>query len=130
MVTTGTSILSSATGTTIIPTRPKKPKDKPKAEIGVLLAQRWVLARLRHQTFFTLASLNQSNRFLLDDFNQRPFKKLPGSRLSQFKLLDKPALKPLPKTPYQYTEFKLIRVNIDYHVEFERCYLRSPDERL
>lgn len=113
-------------GTTIIPARPKKPKDKSKAEIGVLLAQRWVLARLRHQTFFTLASLNQSIRFLLDDFNQRPFKKLPGSRLSQFELLDKPALKPLPKTPYQYTEFKLVRVNIDYHVEFERCYYSVP----
>jgi len=113
-------------GTTIIPARPKKPKDKPKAEASVLLAQRWILARLRHQTFFTLASLNQSIRFLLDDLNQRPFKKLPGSRLSQFELLDKPALQPLPKTPYQYTEFKLARVNIDYHVEFEKSYYSVP----
>ncbi len=118
--------MSEHYGTTIIPARPYKPKDKSKAELGVLLAQRWILARLRHQTFFTLASLNQSIRFLLEELNQRPFKQLPGCRLTQFEQLDKPALLPLPKTPYQYTEFKLARVNIDYHIEFEKCFYSVP----
>lgn len=112
--------------TVIIPARPLKPKDKAKAENAVLIVQRWILAKLRHQTFFTLADLNITIRELLDDLNQRPFKKLPGSRLSQFELLDKPALKPLPSESYQYVEFKLARINIDYHFEFDRHYYSVP----
>lgn len=112
--------------TAIIPARPLKPKDKAKAENAVLIVQRWILARLRHQTFFTLADLNRTIRVLLDDLNQKPFKKLPGSRLSQFEALDKPALKPLPARPYEYVEFKLARVNIDYHIEFDKHYYSVP----
>jgi len=112
--------------TAIIPARPLKPKDKAKAENAVLIVQRWILARLRHQTFFTLADLNMTIKVLLDDLNQRPFKKLPGTRLSQFELLDKPVLRPLPSTRYEYIEFKLARVNIDYHFEFDKHYYSVP----
>ncbi|OUR92734.1 transposase [Gammaproteobacteria bacterium 42_54_T18] len=112
--------------TAIIPARPLKPKDKAKAENAVLIVQRWILARLRHQTFFTLADLNITIKILLDDLNQRPFKKLPGSRLSQFELLDKPALRALPDKPYEYIEFKLARINIDYHFEFDKHYYSVP----
>ncbi|WP_435056070.1 Mu transposase domain-containing protein, partial [Zhongshania aquatica] len=77
-------------------------------------------------TFFTLAELNLTIKSLLEDLNQRPFKKLPGCRLSQFEMLDKPALKPLPATRYEYLEFKLARVNIDYHVEFDKHYYSVP----
>ena len=96
--------------TVVIPARPLKPKDKAKAENAVLIVQRWILAKLRHHTFFTLAELNLTIKSLLEDLNQRPFKKLPGSRLSQFHALDQPALKPLPATRYEYLEFKLARV--------------------
>lgn len=112
--------------TAIIPARPYKPKDKAKAENAVLIVQRWILARLRHQTFFTLADLNRTIRVLLDDLNTRKLKKLPGTRLSQFESLDKPALKPLPAESYHYIEFKLARVNIDYHIEFEKHYYSVP----
>ena len=112
--------------TAIIPARPYKPKDKAKAENAVLVVERWIMARLRHMTFFTLAELNQHIRFLLDDLNCRPFKKLPGSRLSQFELLDKPAMRVLPGQSYQFTEFKLARVNIDYHLEYDKHYYSVP----
>ncbi|MFT7561654.1 MAG: transposase [Flavobacteriales bacterium] len=112
--------------TVVIPARPLKPKDKAKAENSVLIVQRWILARLRHQTFFTLAELNRVIAVLLVDLNQRPFKKLPGSRLSQFELLDKPALQPLPSKAYEYIEFKLARVNIDYHIEFDKAFYSVP----
>ena len=85
--------LSAHYQTAIVPARPYKPKDKSKAEVGVQIVERWIMARLRHQTFFTLASLNQAIRFLLDDLNDRAFKKLPGTRRSQFVQLDKPALR-------------------------------------
>lgn len=112
--------------TAIVPARPYKPKDKAKAEVAVQIVERWIMARLRHQTFFTLASLNQVIRFLLDDLNQRPFKKLPGTRLSQFEQLDKPALRPLPTSRYQYAEIKQARVHIDYHIEYDKHYYSVP----
>lgn len=112
--------------TVVTPARPYKPKDKAKVENAVLVVERWIMARLRHMMFFTLAELNQHIRILLKDLNNRPFKKLPGSRQSQFELLDKPAMKPLPAKPYQYTQFKLARVNIDYHIEYDKHYYSVP----
>ena len=87
-------------GTVVLPARVRKPRDKAKVEAGVLLVERWILASLRHHTFFGLAELNREIRRLLDILNHRPFKKLPGSRKKQFESLDRPALKPLPAEPY------------------------------
>ena len=112
--------------TAIIPARPYKPKDKSKAEVGVQIVERWILARLRHQTFFTLTALNLAISELLVDLNNRDFKKLPGTRQSQFEMIDKPALKPLPKSPYQYVEIKAARVHIDYHIEYDKHYYSVP----
>jgi transposase len=112
--------------TAIVPARPYKPKDKAKAEVAVQIVERWIMARLRHQTFFTLASLNQAIRFLLDDLNLRPFKKLPGTRLSQFEQLDRPVLRSLPASRYQYAEIRQARVHIDYHLEYDKHYYSVP----
>lgn len=113
-------------GVAVVPARPYRPKDKAKAEVGVQLVERWILMRLRKQTFFTLASLNQAIRFLLDDLNRRPFKKRPGSRYEQFELLDQPVLKPLPDSPYEYRDIKKARVHLDYHVEYQGHYYSVP----
>lgn len=110
----------------VIPARPYKPKDKSKAEVGVQVVERWIMMRLRKQTFFTLAALNHAIHFLLDDLNRRPFKKRPGSRLSQFEQLDKPALKPLPDSAYQYRDIKKARVHLDYHVEYDQHFYSVP----
>lgn len=118
--------LASYYGTAILPARPYKPKDKAKAEASVLVVERWILARLRHQTFFTLSDLNHTIRHLLDVLNHRPFKKLPGTRQGQFEILDQPALLPLPKDRYEVTEIKQARVNIDYHLEFDQHYYSVP----
>ncbi|WP_111979360.1 IS21 family transposase [Algibacillus agarilyticus] len=112
--------------TTVIPARPYKPKDKAKAEVGVQIVERWIMARLRHETFFSLKQLNQRIAELLDDMNNRKMKKHPGSRTSQFAAIDKPALKPLPQSTYQYTFVKKVRVHIDYHVEVEQHYYSVP----
>lgn len=93
-------------GTAVIPARVRKPRDKAKVEAGVLVVERWILARLRNQTFFSLSELNISIKKLLVQLNERPFKKLPGSRKSFFETLDRSALKPLPSKPYQYAEWK------------------------
>lgn len=100
----------------VIPARPRKPRDKPKAEVGVQIVERWILARLRHQVFFSLAELNHCIRTLVTELNQRPFKKLPGNRREAFERLDSPALRPLPVQPWRYRHIKKAKVNIDYHV--------------
>ena len=118
--------LAAHYGVTVLPARVRKPRDKAKVEAGVLLAQRWILARLRHQRFFSLEELNGAIRPLLADLNRRPFQRLPGSRQSAFETVDRPALKPLPPTRYAFAEWKRTTVGIDYHVELERHYYSVP----
>ena len=113
-------------GTAVLPARVGKPRDKAKAETSVLLVERWILARLRHLTFFSLEELNRAIAELLVRLNERPFRKLPGSRRELYEQLDRPALQPLPAQPYVLATFKNARVNIDYHIELERHYYSVP----
>jgi transposase len=118
--------LANHYGVAVVPARVRKPRDKAKAETGVQIVERWILAALRHQTFFSLSALNTAIAALLERLNQRPFKKLPGSRRTAFETIDRPALRPLPLTPYVYATWKRVRVNIDYHVEVDGHYYSVP----
>ena len=120
--------MASHYDTAIIPARPYKPKDKSKAEVGVQIIERWILARLRHHTFFSLHELNQCIKALLEDVNNRPFKQLKGTRQQWFEEIDKPALKPLPHHAYEYTEIKQVKVNIDYHIQFDDRFYSVPHQ--
>jgi transposase len=113
-------------GTAILPARVRRPKDKAKVENSVLLVERWILARLRHQTFFSLAALNTAIEVLLERLNNKPFKKLPGCRKALFDQIDAPAMNPLPGEQYTYAEWKKARVHIDYHVEVLGHYYSVP----
>jgi len=113
-------------GCVVIPARPYKSKDKAKVELSVKLVQRWILARLRHQQFFSLAELNQAIFALLDYFNNRIIKRYGKSRKELYLQLDKPALKALPGRPYILREFKDCKVNIDYHIEVDGSFYSVP----
>jgi transposase len=113
-------------GCAVIPARSGKPRDKAKVEVGVLVAERWVLAALRDRTFFSLAEANAAIAERLAWLNARPFKKLPGSRRELFETLDQPALRPLPPVPYEFATWRSAKVNIDYHVEVERHWYSVP----
>lgn len=113
-------------GCAVIPARAAKPRDKAKVAVGVQVVERWMLARLRPHPFFSLAEGNATLCPLLAPLNARPFKKLPGSRQELCATLDRPALRPLPVQPYEYAEWKLARVNMDYHVEVEGHYDSVP----
>ena len=112
--------------TVIIPARSRKPRDKAKAEAGVLLVERWILAKLRHHSFFSLADLNREIRKLLKILNEKPFQKLSGSRQSWFEEIDKPALRQLPSVPYELAYWKKATVHLDYHVEVKGYYYSVP----
>ena len=113
-------------GAVVIPARVAQPKDKPKVEVSVQIAQRWILAALRHRTFFTLADLNAAIRDRVDAINDRPMKAVGVSRRALFEQLDRPALRPLPATRYELAEWKPCRVNIDYHVEVDHNFYSVP----
>jgi transposase len=113
-------------GAVVVPARPAKPRDKAKVEAMVLVAQRWILARLRNHTFFDLSELNAAILELLDSLNDRPMQKLKVSRRELWEWLDRPALKPLPTGRYELAEWKPCRVNIDYHVEVEHHLYSVP----
>lgn len=113
-------------GTAILPARPAMPRDKAKVEAGVLVAERWILARLRHETFFSLGALNARIAELRIDLNARRMRRYGASRRELFERLDQPALRPLPSEPFIYGEWEVARVNIDYHVEIRRHYYSVP----
>lgn len=113
-------------GCVVIPARPYKPRDKAKVEAGVQLAERWIIAVLRHRRFTSLAALNDAVAQLVTRLNDKPFKRLEGSRSSLFAELDAPALRALPATPYAFAIWKSAKVNIDYHVEVDRHYYSVP----
>lgn len=113
-------------GVALIPTRPFKPRDKAKIEAGVLVAQRWILAALRHRTFHTLAEMNTAIRELLEKLNDRPMRKLKKSRRQMFDEVDRPVAKALPEKPYEFTEWKKATVNIDYHIAVDHHYYSVP----
>jgi transposase len=118
--------LASHYGTAVMPARPRRPRDKAKVEVGVQICERWILAALRHRTFFTLGELNGAIAELRDKLNHRKFRKLDTTRARLFDELDRPALRPLPSEPFSLSAIKRVRVNIDYHVEVDGHYYSVP----
>ena len=110
----------------IFPARPYRPKDKPKVENTVLLAKRWILAKLRDRIFFSLTEMNAAIFELLEIFNTRPMKRLKKSRRELFEMLDRPNALPLPEKRYEFAEWKKVTVSVDYHVCFDDHYYSVP----
>jgi transposase len=113
-------------GVGVVPARPRKPRDKAKVEVGVQIAQRWIVAALRHRKFFSISQLNAAIGELLAKLNQRPFRKREGCRRALFEQLDQPALRPLPAERFDLSIWRKATVNIDYHVEFDNSFYSVP----
>jgi len=110
-------------GCAILPARPYRARDKAKVEVGVLIVKRWILAVLRHRTFYSLADLNAAIRECLDRLNTRPLRRMKKSRRELFETVDRPQALPLPVRPYEYAEWYKARVNVDYHIQVDNhCY--------
>jgi transposase len=118
--------LASHYGVAVLPARPRHPRDKAKVEAGVLIAKRWILAALRHRTFYSLEEMNKAIRELLEQLNARLLRKMKKSRRQLFDELDHPAAKTLVGEPYQLADWKKATVNIDYHIEADKHYYSVP----
>jgi transposase len=113
--------------TAILPARPRRPRDKAKVEVAVLIIERWLLGRLRHRRFYSLAELNTAIGELLRQLNEeRTIRRLGVTRRALLEELDRPHLKPLPSEPYSFAEWRVRRVGVDYHVELEGHFYSVP----
>ena len=112
--------------TTVLPTRPRKPRDKGKVEGAVLIVERWILARLRNQRFFSISALNVAIAELLEDLNTRPMRHIEKSRKDLFEQIEQSALGPLPDQPFEYAEWKRAKVHPDYHIEVDHSFYSVP----
>jgi transposase len=110
----------------VVPARPYKAKDKAIVENAVLVAERWILAALRHRKFFSLEDLNRAIRELLEKLNHRAFKKRDGSRASVFESAERAALQPLPTERFDMSQWSKAKANIDYHVAFDGSFYSVP----
>jgi len=118
--------LATHYGFAVLPTRVRKPRDKAKVEVAVLIVERFVLARLRNRRFFSLQELNAAIRACVADLNCRIMRKLGKSRAELLETIERPALDALPCEPYRYAEWKKCRVAPDYHVEIDKHYYSVP----
>ena len=113
-------------GTTILPARPASPRDKAKVEVGVQVAERWILARLRNEIIHTLGALNVRIQELLRDLNGRTMRLYKASRRELFERIERAALSPLPADRYTCAEWKQARLNVDYHAEYDGHFYSAP----
>lgn len=107
----------------VIPTRIVSPRDKAKAESAVQCVERSIIAPLRHQTFTSLAEINQAIRIKLTELNNKPMQRIGLSRCQQFEQTEKAALKPLPSTRFELQEWRHAKVHIDYHLCVNKHFL-------
>jgi transposase len=112
--------------TTILPARPRSPRDKAKVEVGVQIAERWLLARIRNEKFESMGALNARLSELTADLNGRTMRAYKASRRELFERLDRPALAPLPAQPFEAAMWRKVGLNIDYHVEFDHPLYSAP----
>jgi transposase len=113
-------------GTAILPARVRKPRDKSKVENGVQQVERWVLAPLRNQSFFSLTALNAALQKQVQALNSRLAPGLPAPRQELFETLDRPALQPLPAQPYELALWQKARVHLDYHLQVDAHFYSVP----
>jgi transposase len=112
--------------TLILPARPRRPRDKAKVEVAVQIVQRWIVARLRHFTFFSLVELNEAIRALLFDLNARRMRRYGASRRELYERLDLPHLKPLPERRFECARWEKVKVGVNYHVEIDKHFYSVP----
>ncbi len=113
--------------TAVLPARPRRPRDKAKVEAAVRIVERWLLGRLRNRRFYSLADVTAAITDLLIWLNeQRVLRHIGRTRRQLFEEIDAPRLKPLPAEPYALAEWRVRKVGLDYHVDFDGHFYSVP----
>jgi len=113
-------------GVGVLPARPKRPRDKAAVEAGVRFAQSYILGRLRNMTFFSLGEANAAVATAVERMNSREMRRLGMSRRQLFEAIEQPVMQELPRDEFEFAEWNLARVGIDYHVEVQDFFYSVP----
>ena len=103
-------------GTTVVPARAKKPRDKALVENQVKLIYSRVYARLRNMQFFDLHSLNQAIAERIKAHNQTRMQQKPWCREEQFLAEEKKLLAPLPADRFEIKSYSELLVAKNNHI--------------
>lgn len=96
--------------TVLLPTRPRKPRDKSMVEGAVNIVYNRIFSSIRDITFFSLSELNESIQQHLEEYNGIKFKGRDHSRKDLFEQVEKPVLKALPAEKYELKKFSWMSV--------------------
>jgi transposase len=118
--------LATHYGVGILPARPRRPRDKAAVEAGVRFAQSYILGRLRNVTFFSLVECNAAIAVAVERMNSREMRRLGMSRRQLFEAVERPVMQALPDDDFEFAEWRLARVGIDYHVEVQGFFYSVP----
>ncbi|NPD69745.1 IS21 family transposase (plasmid) [Lichenicola cladoniae] len=113
-------------GVGVLPARPRRQRDKAAVEAGVRFAQSYIVGRLRNVTFFSLGECNAAIAIALERMNGREMRRLGISRRQLFETIERHVMQPLPQDDYEYADWHLARVGIDYHVEVQSFFYSVP----
>lgn len=110
-----------------VPARAGQPRDKAKVEGAVRIVQQRIVAVLRNQIFHSLSDLNRAVREEVDRLNDAPMLGYDGkTRRELFEEIDRPAAQSLPQESWQYQQWMVRRVGLDYCVEVDRHWYSVP----
>jgi transposase len=110
-------------GAIVMPARPRHPRDKAKVEVAVQVVERWILARMRKETFYSLGEANVRISELLREINERfVMRTYKTTRRALFERIERSALRALPTEAFEVGTWKLLRVHFDYHVEIDHHF--------
>jgi transposase len=115
-------------GITVIPARSREPRDKNFVENTVGNVSRRIIAAIRNEHFTSIVEINEAIERKLKEFIKEPFKKIAGCRGSAFDQIDKPSLRPLPATDYEFASFATGKIGPNYHVEYGGFFYSVPYE--
>jgi transposase len=119
--------MASHYDTAVLPARPRRPRDKAKVEAAVRIVERWLLGKLRNRRFYSLAEVNAAIAELLTSLNDhRVMRPVGRTRRQLFEEIDAPRLKPLPAEPYALAEWRVRKIGLDYHVDFDGHFYSVP----
>jgi transposase len=103
-------------GTTILPARAYKPKDKALVENQVSLIYTRVYARLRNIQFFDIDSLNEAIALMVKEHNQTRMQQKPYSREERFLAEELPLLIKLPQEKFEVKSYRELKVAPNNHI--------------
>jgi len=112
-------------GFAVLPARPFKARDKASGESAIGVIQRGFFQEVRNRVFYSLQELNAAFRAYLNRLNHAVMKDYGVSRAERFEE-EKKALKALPSSTFELSEWRHAKVHPDCHIQVDKNFYSVP----